>query len=841
MQGRQGWGSDASPVWSARLQRLQETVRVAFLPVSVLLIVAATLSWVAYGAYEQTQESEYRLLEAHARNAEREIAGEVAKINRLLTQIALEMAETRPHQDKTFSAVLDRYHKEIPDLGMLLVTDAVGSILGATDRKLVGRDASREPYFSARFDAGPSPKMLMSRPAKGLDGATAAAFTLPVVSDDGQFRGIVVATIGPRFFPLILKAINPEDSASMTVIFDRDGDILFRREDPEKFFGYNIAQISKIFQEHLSLARRVTRHIGPSAQNGKTRLFLVREVGDTGLGLILSRQLDDVLMIWWRHVAIYAVMFVLTTVVVTTLAVVAARRKRQALASQNFSDQLIETANVMVVGLDASGRITIFNEAAERITGYSRDEITGHPWFELAVPSKAFPEVMEMFGKFRDGGNLPHTTEYPILSKAGEEHLISWQNSVLRLPRSAIFFGINVTERKQMEVDLLAARQRADESNAAKSKFLAAISHDVRQPLHAQALFLAVLARTELNAHQREVLDRATAASLSCGEMLNTLLDFSRVDTGVLRPQVQSFRLQPLLNKIEREFELQADAKNLAYRSRESDLVAQSDPMQVELILRNLVANAIRYTSHGGVLVACRRRGNVIVVEIWDTGVGIDAAHQKDIFREFHQLGNPERDRHKGLGLGLAIADGLSKALGHGLSLSSRPGKGTVFRLELPISHVVSVHATPVVLPAAAHLQDLKVLVIDDDDSVRSGMAYLLRTWGCACDTAASIDEALALAQLGAPEAIISDYRLREQRTGAEAIAALRTLLGKNTAALIISGDTALEPQREALSTGVPLLHKPVAPDQLHEFLVTVLHTRNADRMRLPELSEKIL
>ena len=366
------------------------------------------------------------------------------------------------------------------------------------------------------------------------------------------------------------------------------------------------------------------------------------------------------------------------------------------------------------------------------------------------------------------------------------------------------------------------ARREAERANAAKSKFLAAASHDLRQPIHAQGLFMGALARTELGAHQREILASANAASQSSVEMLNTLLDFSRIEAGVVEPCVLSFHLQPLLNKIEREFGSQADAKGLAYRSREADLAVRSDPMLVELILRNLVSNAIRYTAHGGLLVACRKRGDHAVLEVWDTGIGIAPAHQREVFREFHQLGNPERDRQKGLGLGLAIADGLARALGHDLSLASAPQRGSVFRLALPLAAEMPVEKHALAQPRTLML-NVRVLVLDDDEAVRAGMLHLLHDWGCECDTAGSIEDALELARARAPDLVISDYRLREQHTGIAAITALRALLGEGLPALLVTGDTAPERLREAQASGIPLLHKPVSPGQLYRGLVAML------------------
>ncbi|WP_411877762.1 hybrid sensor histidine kinase/response regulator [Polaromonas sp. YR568] len=389
------------------------------------------------------------------------------------------------------------------------------------------------------------------------------------------------------------------------------------------------------------------------------------------------------------------------------------------------------------------------------------------------------------------------------------------------------FENLSLLEKLRQETQLAeTARRDAELANMAKSKFLAAASHDLRQPIHAQGLFLEVLSHTGLTPHQGEVLASARSACLASGEMLNTLLDFSRVDAGVAKPFVRPFLLQPLLRKIENDLAPLADAKGIVYRSRECAIAINSDATMVEMILRNLVSNAIRYTGKGGVLVGLRRREGRTVMEVWDTGIGIAPENQQEIFREFHQLGNPERDRRKGLGLGLAIADGLARALGHKLSVVSRPGQGTVFRLELPLwigavaatEHAVSQPLRPIRLPG------LQVLVIDDDEAVLTGMAQLLRSWGCEVAAAGSISEALELAKLRAPDLIVSDYRLRGNQTGAEAIAALRSLLDKDVPALMITGDTAPDRLREALASDLPLLHKPVAPEQLFRSMTDAIN-----------------
>ncbi len=390
-----------------------------------------------------------------------------------------------------------------------------------------------------------------------------------------------------------------------------------------------------------------------------------------------------------------------------------------------------------------------------------------------------------------------------------------------------------VRRAEQAQQQAEQARREAEDANTAKSKFLAAASHDLRQPIHAQGLFLNVLLHTPLTAEQRDLVGNISSASAASVDMLDTLLDFSRIEAGVVSPQIQPFSLQDLLNKIECEFEPQADAKGLSYRSRETPLLALSDPALIELILRNLVSNAIRYSDTGGLMVACRKRGAHAVLEVWDTGIGIAPDQQAEVFKEFHQLGNPERDRRKGLGLGLAIVHGLVKTLGHTLSLRSSLQRGSVFRLSMPLAQLAPVKrlatdASLSELMATGQLRGMNVLVVDDDAAVLSGMAQLLSQWGCKVNTASSIEQALVQTQHNTPDVVISDYRLRNQRTGAQAIAELRALAGVQLPALIITGDTAPERLREATSSGVPLLHKPLAPDVLHRALVDLLGERKA-------------
>ncbi|SPK75102.1 putative hybrid sensor histidine kinase (plasmid) [Cupriavidus taiwanensis] len=378
-----------------------------------------------------------------------------------------------------------------------------------------------------------------------------------------------------------------------------------------------------------------------------------------------------------------------------------------------------------------------------------------------------------------------------------------------------------ISQLREQTARAEAAQHAAEEASRAKSVFLASASHDLRQPLHAMGLFLVSLGRTWLDERQRQLLAHIEASSGAAREMLNSLLDFSKLEAGVITPRARAFRLQPLLHKLENEFAPQAEARGLVYRTRDTTVTLHGDPTLVELVLRNLIANAIRYTQQGGVLVACRQRGTRAVIEVWDTGIGIPAAQHRDIFREFHQLGNPERDQRKGLGLGLAIVEGLARTMRTRVTLVSSPGRGSVFRFDMPQAWE-SPEESPRP-PAARALDGLSVLVIDDDEAIRSAMSELLSAWRCECRTVESEEQALAALAQFTPRLVLADYRLRGHRTGQQALDAIRQRLGRHVPAIIITGDTAADRLRTAHASGTALLHKPVVPQELQAAIGTLL------------------
>ncbi len=375
-------------------------------------------------------------------------------------------------------------------------------------------------------------------------------------------------------------------------------------------------------------------------------------------------------------------------------------------------------------------------------------------------------------------------------------------------------------ENEQLVEKLRAQTQLAEQASTAKSKFLAAASHDLRQPLHALGLFAAALRERVTSAEALPLLGHIDQSVTALGGLLDALLDLSKLDAGLVKARTRDVNLAPLLARLTREYEPQAQAKALTWYCRESETVVQTDPVLLETMLRNLIGNALRYSEKGGVRIDCTHESGVARIDVSDTGIGIAPEHHRDIFREFFQLHNPERDRTKGLGLGLAIVERLNLILGHRLELRSAPGEGTTFTLQLPLGDRAKAReaAEPQFEDWAAHLASITVLIIDDDTSVLKGMRELLEIWGYRVVTAASLDEALGMLD-EAPNAIIADYRLQNEQTGTAAIHEIRRRFGAAIPALIITGDTAAQRLDEIAKEDIAFLHKPTPPGKLRAFL----------------------
>ncbi|MDG9667018.1 hybrid sensor histidine kinase/response regulator [Hahella sp. CR1] len=424
-----------------------------------------------------------------------------------------------------------------------------------------------------------------------------------------------------------------------------------------------------------------------------------------------------------------------------------------------------------------------------------------------------------------------------FLSPDADQHSLEWLMCIYYLMciklASILHSEVNSSFRLRYEnIDMLKNLEKqkdiAEKANAAKSKFLASASHDLRQPLHALGYFVEAL---KLSPDKNlKILNNIDTSVHSLEALFKSLLDISRLDAGVVHCEKQHFYLGALLKEIHYEYTVAASAKQLQLTLPRSDLVVYSDAKHVKRIFANLMSNAIRNTSTGEVKLLLETNDDKqITIRVMDTGAGIPADKIESIFDEFYQLNNPERDRTKGLGLGLSIVKRLTRLIGSEINVDSQINQGSTFTFSLPLGdpNLVKQESCVDYFPNQ-NLSGKQVLLIDDEADIRHAMTKALSAWGCDVSSCQSKSEALELCKGFIPDLIIADLRLRENLTGIDAINSIRALLNDDIPGLLISGDTAPERLSEAAQSGYKLLHKPLKPAELRLNLLHIFRATPA-------------
>jgi signal transduction histidine kinase len=425
--------------------------------------------------------------------------------------------------------------------------------------------------------------------------------------------------------------------------------------------------------------------------------------------------------------------------------------------------------------------------------------------------------VIEMRGRALPGGGFVTTFTDVTAYKSVEQALIDANETLEQrvVDRTAeLSEALNATA---------IARREAEAANASKTRFLAAASHDLLQPLNAARLFTSALRQQPgLDAEAAQLAERIDASFRAAEDLLDALLDVSRLDAGSYRPEIAPFALADLFDSLKQQFAVVAEQRGLSLHVVPATMSVRSDAQLLRRIVANFLSNALRYTRSGGVVLGARRAGDHVRIEVWDSGPGIASEQQARIFGEFQRLERPSPWGEKGLGLGLSICDRLAGILGHELGLRSRVGHGSCFSITVPRTEAVSRKRAPAMARPGGEQLPLTVLCLDNDETILEGMKALLGRWGVDCRVAIDVDAALHVLSTTHVDLILADYHLGDDMDGLEALQLIGTKVVPMPPAAMVTADGSTELKQRARTLGYPLLHKPVRPAALRAMLVAL-------------------
>ena len=477
---------------------------------------------------------------------------------------------------------------------------------------------------------------------------------------------------------------------------------------------------------------------------------------------------------------------------------------------------------VMLHSIDHRGNLITVSDYWLECMGYTREEVIGRNSADLLTPeSRQYAREVVLPEFFKEGHC--ENVEYQFIRKDGSV-FDGCLSAVLERDKSgnpiqSLAVTLDVTERNNAERLLKTAKDEAEQANMAKTKFLAAASHDLRQPLQAANLFLYALGVNEHRPEDREIISNIAASVESLDNLLNSLLDISRLEAGLVEPQIRALPVANVIERLASEYAQIAEDEKAEIKVVSSTAVVLTDPVLLESIMRNLLSNALKNARNGKILFGCRRHENSVTLEVWDNGSGIPADRLTDIFTEFVQIGNEGRDRSRGLGLGLSIVDKLAGLLDHRIAVRSWEGKGSAFSVELPLMVEEEAHDLVRAVSTFAPPTNMSVFIIEDEPSVRASLSLVLEGQGYEVHAISGNDfhecKRIAFNMASPPDIILADFRLQGGRTGIEATNCVRETFNKSIPAVLLTGDTAPDRLLEAKSSGLPILHKPINVDDL--------------------------
>ncbi|HEU0189529.1 MAG TPA: PAS domain S-box protein [Gallionella sp.] len=498
---------------------------------------------------------------------------------------------------------------------------------------------------------------------------------------------------------------------------------------------------------------------------------------------------------------------------------------------RNHNQRYLDTTMALMVELDSDGKITMINRTAENLLGYAENELLGRNWFATCLPQPDGSDIVLPAFLRLMAGDMQSFEEFEnaIQCRDGRQRIITWKNTLLTNTAGQIVgtlsSGLDITERKRAENSLTESLKKLEEKELSKTRFLAAAGHDLRQPLAAANMFLDALKQTEPTPEQDKIIQSLDRAMSIFKRMLGSLLDISKLDSGVIKPEYVPINVTKTLILLQQSLAPMAGEKKIGFKlnfSKKEALVVLGDIGLLNTVLMNLASNAIKFTSKGSVLISARKRGNEVLFQVWDTGIGIPGDCIEHIFDEFYQIGNQQRDRTAGLGLGLAIAKRAIALLDSEITCRSQIGQGTVFGFRLPLDDIIkgtiqqaAIEVTQEDAPNLSFVQGKRFVVVEDDLMIRQALTKSLEGLGGEVECFHSGEDALHHVNIGYADCYIVDYMLGGALNGIQFLNMLRKKLDKPINAVLVTGDTSSSFIRDASDCCWPALYKPVNTAEL--------------------------
>ena len=802
---------------------------------AVVILVLFLLGFLLLSSYrEQIRKAEIgtrnlaAILQTQLYDALRRTDADLAALASEISPDAMERAAAPQYQQQINSRLASRLIN-VESMNGLHVHDANGEALYSSEsvpaRAL--NIADRDYFKSLRDD--PSIGLVFSSVVRsGLSGKYVLVIARAIRNSNGHFLGTVLSPFDLESYKEQLGSLHVGDNG-FVALRRRDTHALVLRwpeapDDVNKPLATDHALVATLAEGVMEAIVRDTSGGDPGLANHITSL---KGMPNYPFYFVVGFDRESVLAGWYSQVLVVCVVVLVVVGMVGVLLLRLGRmREREAVilsslahSEARFSD-LVQVVPVGISRYDEAGRCAFVNDRNLLITGRTQEELIGSDWSELIHPDDR-RRVRESWIS-RSGKQEVCVSEYRLIRPNGETVYVIGEAKAEKDVDGAVTGYIvaqtDISPLKRVERELLVAKQQAELASQAKTRFLAAASHDLRQPIQAINLFKDALGRTDLDDEQEKIARFLSLSVRSLSDLLYSLLDISKLDAGLIQPQMKKVEVEDIFKAVDEEFSSLAQQRNLrfkfSYPFRAPAL--QTDAGLLLSVLRNLIDNAFKYTNTGGVLVGFRRRGPFGVVQVWDTGIGIDPVFGERVFEECFQVGNPGRDRAKGLGIGLSIARRTAQLLGGDVAYRSRPGKGSVFEITVPLS--VEAITSPLMEtetgnPSHADIDcsrfvNWKVVVVEDDPVVAMSIRLSLQAMGMHVELFSSAEDAIASPLLLGGDFYISDFVLPGMN-GIQFLDIIQSLSPIPIKAILMTGETASDRIRLTKASGWKILFKP--------------------------------